>query len=156
MTGAFQHTSFDEPHCWDVSSVTAMDYMFIYNQNFNQDISAWDGTRVRDIHVMFQGAYTSSTKTSVHGMFPVLLWWNRCSDKPLYSIRIYAFELARAQNYNLKRTNGYSIGNIFPDNSCPNSGYNPVLKSGTIEDPHIGSFCYACPLLTMTPSSLPP
>jgi surface protein len=131
-----------------------MKYMFAYNQQFNQDISAWDVSRVRDMNVMFQGAHKFNQDLSAWDVSSVTMMRQMFRHATLFNQNLCSWA-SKSPKLQLK-SNGYYIGNIFPDNSCPNSGYDPVLKSGTFEDPHIGSFCYACPLPTMTPSSLPP
>eukprot|EP00978_Attheya_sp_CCMP212_P048589 scaffold547212_cov177-Attheya_sp.AAC.1 len=48
--------TFDDPLCWDVSSVTTMQSMFASASVFNQDLSAWDASSVTDMQKMFHSA----------------------------------------------------------------------------------------------------
>ena len=42
---------------WDLSQVTSMDYMFAHMENFNENISAWDVSNVKDMSGMFYGRF---------------------------------------------------------------------------------------------------
>ena len=50
---------------WDVSNVTNMKFMFAMH-SFNQDLSAWDVSNVTNMSICFNAA--PSTKTSALGM----------------------------------------------------------------------------------------
>ena len=65
---------------WDVSNVRNMHYMFSYNSKFNQDISSWDVSNVRYMNTMFQGyesfgVIASFNQPIVTGMFQKFLGW---------------------------------------------------------------------------------
>eukprot|EP00978_Attheya_sp_CCMP212_P029588 scaffold105590_cov64-Attheya_sp.AAC.2 len=54
MDEAFDGLStFDDPLCWDVSSVTSMQRMFHSASAFNQDLSVWNVSSVTDMLWMF-------------------------------------------------------------------------------------------------------
>eukprot|EP00978_Attheya_sp_CCMP212_P030344 scaffold111162_cov66-Attheya_sp.AAC.2 len=49
--------TFNDPLCWDVSSVTTMKSMFQHAPAFNQDLHAWDVSSVANMNYMFVGAF---------------------------------------------------------------------------------------------------
>eukprot|EP00978_Attheya_sp_CCMP212_P030343 scaffold111162_cov66-Attheya_sp.AAC.1 len=90
--------TFDDALCWDVSSVTTMKDMFQFVSAFNQDLRVWNVSSVTTMQRMFNSAaafnqdisawdvsmgcstmHLHSTKTSVHGMFPVSQLCRRCA-----------------------------------------------------------------------------
>eukprot|EP00978_Attheya_sp_CCMP212_P037293 scaffold174623_cov71-Attheya_sp.AAC.1 len=78
--------TFDDPLCWDVSSVTTMERMFRNAKVFNQDLSAWDVSSVTRMTEMFYldarfnqdlSAWDVSNVTTMRSLFQGAIDFNR-------------------------------------------------------------------------------
>ena len=50
---------------WDVSGVTSMQRLFLYETDLDEDLSRWDVSNVRDMYCMFSGA--TSFRANISG-----------------------------------------------------------------------------------------
>eukprot|EP00978_Attheya_sp_CCMP212_P000835 scaffold1747_cov53-Attheya_sp.AAC.2 len=127
--------TFDDPLCWDVSSVTTMHQMFMFASAFNQDLSAWDVSSVTGMQQMFYNAFAFNQDISAWDVSSV-------TNMP------WTFQGASAFNQNLcswatKSPQLTWVHNTFESTSCNNPAL-PILNSGTPDDPHYGPFCFNC------------
>eukprot|EP00978_Attheya_sp_CCMP212_P004840 scaffold10634_cov83-Attheya_sp.AAC.3 len=111
-----------------------MQYMFNGASAFNQDLSAWDVSNVTTMQEMFQGASVFNQDLSA---------WDASSVTTMK----YMFNGAVVFNQNLctwaskspQLLSSAAVDIMFQATSCINSA-TPVLKSGTLGDPHDGPF----------------
>eukprot|EP00978_Attheya_sp_CCMP212_P001140 scaffold2367_cov59-Attheya_sp.AAC.2 len=145
---------------WDVSSVTDMSRMFTRAHAFNQDLSAWDVSSVTTMRSMFLRAHAFNPDLSVWNVSSVTIMTTMFFEASAFNQDISAwdvssvtntFEMFRSAstfNQNLctwasKSPKLLSSSTMFAFSSCNNST-NPVLKNGTVGDPHDGPFCFTC------------
>eukprot|EP00978_Attheya_sp_CCMP212_P042849 scaffold268822_cov35-Attheya_sp.AAC.1 len=162
MSSAFKSlTTFNEPLCWNVSSVTSMEGMFyqdiVFNQKksswdvsnviymgnmffsdyaFNQDLSSWDVSSVIDMGYLFNDAWAFNQDISS---------WDISSVTDMNKMFKYASFNQNLCDWAVKTPSLMNVSGMFELANCPNSA-TPQLASpgGTSAYPHPGPFCHVC------------
>eukprot|EP00978_Attheya_sp_CCMP212_P006562 scaffold15216_cov41-Attheya_sp.AAC.3 len=134
--------TFDDPLCWDVSSVTTMIRMFKTASAFNQDITAWDVSSVTTMYMMFESASAFNQNLSA---------WDVSSITTMANM----FRLASVFNQNLcawasKSPQLGNVNSMFQGaSSCQNSS-TPRLWTGKWINSSRGGFQMGIPIQQCT------
>ena len=72
---------------WNVTHVTNMSYLFANEDDFNEDISNWDVSKVENMIICLM-TQVLSINLSMSGMCPTLHTWNICFVEHMLSINL--------------------------------------------------------------------
>ena len=127
----YEASSFNQPLSgWDVSSVTATDYMFLGASSFNQPLSGWDVSSVAVMDYMFLGASSFNQNLGTWYIVPA----NTTFDAGSTSLDVTTVS---AQNpYLLDHNPAYGMGSGGDSNLFEMTGSTLAFRSV----PDVGSY----------------